>query len=406
MRTIKNFIHFLEAIFANLYFGFPGRKLRIVGVTGTDGKTTTVSLIYEILRRAGKKVAKITTVEAEIDGKRYDLKFHGTTPSAFVIQKFLSNAVRSGITDAVLEVSSHGLDQFRTWGIPFEVGVLTNITHEHLDYHKTYGSYLIAKLKLLLNAKTAVINKSDRSFSLLEKKLPNKQVFTYSTREQGADYTPTKFLFETSLFGEFNLENCLASIAAAKILGIGDKIIRSALKDFRAPDGREEIIYDKEFTVMIDFAHTPNAIEKLLSEISKIKKGRLIHVFSATGRRDPSKRPFMGEASARYAQIIILTAEDPRDEEVQKINEQIRKGISAKFVFRSEEEEISDESAHMLFEIPDREEAVRFAIQIARPGDFVVFTGKGHEREMYVKDGALPFNEKEIALDAIKAKTF
>ncbi|MDP3956423.1 MAG: Mur ligase family protein, partial [bacterium] len=201
MRTIKNATHFFEALLANIIYGFPGKKLRIIGVTGTDGKTTTVTLIYAILRGAGLKAAMITTVEAEISGLNYDVKFHGTTPSAFVIQKFLYDAVRGGATHAVLEVSSHGLDQFRVWGVPFEIGVLTNISHEHFDYHKTMTRYTEAKLKLFKQAKIAVLNLDDEVCAVFMEKLQGKTVKSYSLRNNAADYTPEKFPFKTKLFG-------------------------------------------------------------------------------------------------------------------------------------------------------------------------------------------------------------
>lgn len=402
IQKLKNIFHFGEAILANIMYGFPGRKLRVIGVTGTDGKTTTVSLIFEILKRAGRHVAMITTVEAVIEGQIYPISFHGTTPSALVIQKFLRQALKSGVTDIVLEVSSHGLDQFRVWGINFEVGVLTNITHEHLDYHRNYEQYVKTKLKLLKKAKTAVINSDDQSFESVRKALVNKKALIYSLTNESADYSLRSFPFETSLFGDFNKQNCLAAITAAKSLAMADDIIRLAIKDFKAPEGREEIVYNKEFTVMIDFAHTPNAIERLLSEVAKIKRGRIIHVFGAPGKRDPTKRPLMGEASSRYAQIIILTADDPRSEKVADINQAIRQGISPEFVLTEAVKELGRGDLTLLFNIPDREQAVRFAIQIAKPGDFVVITGKGHERELYVNNGSIPWNERKIVADAIK----
>lgn len=405
-QKLKNMYHFFEALLANIIYGFPAKKLCIIGVTGTDGKTTTVSLIYEILRLAQIRVAKVTTVEAEIHGAKYDLQFHGTTPSAFAVQRFLRESVRAKVTHVALEVSSHGLNQFRVWGIPFYVGVLTNITHEHLDYHGTYEMYTKAKMRLLIGAKVAVINMDDRSFAFFADRLRSKRVITYSLRETKANYTLEKFSFETKLFGEFNKQNCLAAIAVAKELGMNDEVICAALKDFRAPEGREEIVYEKEFTVMIDFAHTPNALGELLSEISKVKQGRIIHLFGAPGKRDPYKRPLMGEASSRYAQVIILTADDPRHEDVYKINQQIRRGISKEFVSVSPDLEKSGAGVGLLFEIPDREEAVRFAIAMANPGDFIVLTGKGHERELYLKDGPEPWDEREIVRDALSRKTF
>lgn len=392
IRKLKNLAHLLLAIIANIIYGFPGKKIRVVGVTGTDGKTTTTSLIYHILKSSGKKAVMVTTVGAYINDQMESTGFHVTTPSAFAIQKFLKKAVSSGHDYAVIETSSHGIDQNRVWGITYEVAAITNITHEHLDYHKNFEAYANTKLKLLASAKTAVINIDDETVFALKNKLHNK-VVTYSKIKPEADINPQKFQFKTNLFGSFNISNCLAAIGVSKELDIPDKQIIEAIGTFNAPSGRQEIVYDKEFKIMVDFAHTPNSIENLLKEAKALNPQRLIHLFGAPGRRDETKRPLMGKASAKYADIIIITADDPRDEEVEHITQQIKQGIGKKFV-----------SNENLFEIPDREKAIIYAVSILRPGDFLILTGKGHEPTMAMADKEMPWNEKEIVLKQLSYK--
>ncbi len=397
-QEFKNSYHLLQGVIANLYYGFPGKDMTIIGVTGTDGKTTTVSLIYHILESSGKKASLLSTLSAVINGKSYDTGFHVTTPSAWSVQKYLKKAKDAGSEYFVMEVTSHGLDQNRVWGIPFAIGVLTNITHEHLDYHKTYERYVLAKTKLLKNAHIAIINKDDETYKNLESIIQNskfkgKKLITYGLSDK-SDVSPKTFPFETKLFGEFNLYNCLAAIGTCMELGISEKEIRTAIITFTPPVGREEIVYDKDFKVMIDFAHTPNSIEKLLQSIKKEMKpkGRIIHVFGSAGRRDSSKRSLMGKASDKYADIIILTAEDPRDEKIEAIIKQINEGILAKHF---------DET---LFEIPDRQEAINKAVALVQKNDIVVITGKGHERSLNLGHGEVPWSDHEAVKKALELR--
>lgn len=388
IRKLKNLGHWGLSVLANFMYGFPGRKLTVIGVTGTDGKTTTSSLIYHILNQAGHKAAMITTVGAYIDGKTLSTGFHVTTPSAFATQKFLKAAVKSNHEFAVIETSSHGIDQNRIWGIPYKVGVITNITHEHLDYHKTFDAYSQTKFKFLKSAKIAVVNIDDEN---VRKQIGvlRKKVVTYS-RSAEADVSLQKFPHESSLFGSFNQSNALAAIAACKEVGISDDQIRAGLKSFKAPLGRQDLVWNKDYKVMVDFAHTPNSIENILKEAKATNPTRLVHLFGAPGRRDQAKRPMMGEASAKYADVIIIAPDDPRDERVEDINNSIRKGVGDKFTLNQN-----------LFEFSDRLKAIEFAIQQAKPGDFIVLTGKGHEPTLALAGQEFPWNERQIVLDTI-----
>lgn len=402
VRKLKNFAHLIEGLLANLWFGFPARKLRVIGVTGTDGKTTTASLLHHILTSAGEHAAMITTVGAAIGGKTYGIGFHVTTPSAFALQGYLRKVVRAGSRFLVLEVTSHGLDQNRSFGIPFEIAVLTNITHEHLDYHKTYERYAKAKARLLTRSKACVLNLDDaKSYAFLEPILKKKLVIRYSLNNEEAECTPRKFPFTTNLEGDFNQQNCLAAIAAARTLGLPDASIRKAVSAFNPPVGRQETVYDAAFKVIIDFAHTPNAFEAILPLLAKQTQGRLIHVFGAAGLRDASKRPAMGEASSRSADVIILTSEDPRTESVARINEQIQSGIHGFNEVSNPSPALIIHDKKILAEIDDRKQAISCAVRSALPGDIVVLTGKGHEQSINYGKGEVPWSEHEAVRDAL-----
>jgi len=467
-QKVKNIYHLLNAVLANLWFGFPSRRLTVIGVTGTDGKTTTISLIYHILHTAGYNASMISSVGAVIGGKEYDVGFHVTTPSPWQLQRFIKKAVSSSnnmfekfgnklhgvrhsgeekrrlqnlsacsmlqgdsgraflrhgsgslarmtmlkMSYLILETTSHALDQHRVWGIRFDIGVLTNVTHEHLDYHKTYENYVKTKEKLLEMSRVAVVNRDDKSYELVKSKVKSqkskvqgksKKFITYGIKEN-ADVNPQKFPFKTKLIGEFNMYNVLAGIAVCRQLGVDDLIIRKGILSFKPPIGREEIVYKKDFTVMVDFAHTPNAFEQILSSIKPSIKGRLIHVFGAAGQRDATKRPLMGKMSAKYSDVIVLTAEDPRSEPVGKIMSEISSGIQKSKVksqkYRAKVK--SKDDKNIVFKISDRREAINAAIKMARRGDFVLVTGKSHEKSMNYGEGEEPWDEFGVVKESVQ----
>ncbi len=392
-QKIKNVYHLVVAFFANLIYLFPGRKLTVIGVTGTDGKTTTVNLIYHILKSNGKKVSMLTSIGASVGKTEFETGFHVTTPNPFALQKFLRRAVQSKSEYFVLEVTSHALDQYRTWGVPFRIGALTNITSEHLDYHKTFDNYLHAKEKLLKMAKIAIVNRDDGSYTLLSEAKntkENKNWITYGFSES-ADVNLINFPFESRvMIGSFNKYNVLAAVTVCKSLGLNPAEIRNAMKTFKLPLGRVDFVYDKEFAVIIDFAHTPNAFDQLLGSLRVQTKGRIIHVFGSAGERDHSKRPFMGETSSKHADILILTAEDPRSEDVDKIIEEISSGIKKKDA--------------KVFKLMDRKDAINAAVEMAGKGDLVVITGKAHEKSMTYGNKDLPWDEYGVVEAAIRTR--
>jgi len=308
--------------------------------------------------------------------------------------------VQSGIKYVVMEVTSHGLDQFRFLGINYEIGVLTNVTHEHLDYHQTFAHYLQTKAKLFARARIAVLNRDDGSFSFLESLVSGKggRLLSYGISQE-ADFTPRNFPFETPLRGEYNRYNILAAIAAASALGLNKEVVGKAVASFRGIVGRmEEIVSGgraKSFRVMVDFAHTPNALEQVLKTLREdLKKDqRLIVVFGAAGLRDRGKRPMMGKIAGKLADLVVLTAEDPRTEKVVDICNQIAVGCRRVGV----EPTI----------ISNRQEAIEFAIKNAKKGDIVVICGKGHEKSMCFGKKEYPWSDQEAikkALQQLKPK--
>src|SRR3989338_2854197 len=287
-QKIKNIYHLFIAFLANLWFAFPSRNLIIIGVTGTDGKTTTASLIHHILKSSGLNSSMISSIGAFINAEKYSLPFHVTTPSPFELQSFIKKAAGTKTKNyLVLEVTSHSLDQFRVFGINFEIGVITNVTREHLDYHKTYENYIKAKTKLLEMSKIAVLNQDDGSYELIRKGLGKSKklkIITYGSKKS-SDINPIDFKYKSKLLGQFNKYNILAWIAVCVNLGIKKEKIIDAVGTFNSPLGRQDIVYPSagsgqgDFTVMIDFAHTPNSFLQILKVLRKKVKGRIIHVF-------------------------------------------------------------------------------------------------------------------------------
>jgi len=390
----KNLYHFFSASLANLFYRFPSQNLQVIGVTGTDGKTTTVHLIWRILSEAGFKVALISSVSARLGQKELETGFHVTTPDPWPLQKLIKRIADQGFTHLVLEATSHGLDQYRLLGIDFKVGVLTNITHEHLDYHRTFEKYLAAKAKLFRKVEVAVLNCEDASFSKIKPLVDRKaKILTYGLKK--GDLNLKNFSFKTSLPGEYNLQNCLAAAAAAKALGVDEEVIKKTVSSFKGLVGRmEEIDEGQDFKVIVDFAHTPNALENVLRLLKEKTVGKLIAVFGCAGLRDKEKRPLMGEVSCRLADISVLTAEDPRTEDLNGIIAQIAKGCQkAKGV-----------EGKTFFRVPDRGEAIQFAISKAKKGDTVVICGKGHERSMCFGKTEYPWSDQETARNALKKK--
>lgn len=401
IRQSKNLYHLLKAVVANAWYRFPSRKLMVIGVTGTDGKTTTSHLIYHILQTAGKKVSLISSVYAKIGGKEYDTGLHTTTPDAFQVQKLIADAVSHGDEYLVLEVTSHALDQNRVFGIHFTAGVLTNITREHLDYHKTYDQYLQAKAKLFLNAEKIIINADDNSFPVLSDYLNSfkKSFYTYGFSKKADFQKDIGKEIGTSL-PKFNSYNFLAAYSVVTLLNIPEKIIIGAIKTFKLPTGRLDTVYENSFKVIVDFAHTPNAIDAILQYVRKLygSTGRIIHIFGSAGLRDATKRPLMGEMSGKWADAVIITEEDYRTEDPEKIARQIAEGLE-KNDFTYTKDFAGEKKTYAV--IIDRKSAIEKAISIAQKGDVIILTGKGHEQSLCRGTIEYPWDDRKETLKTV-----
>ena len=398
-RRLMHAYHFLRALIAVTLNGYPARKLTVIGVTGTDGKTTTSHLIYSILQAARQPVSLISTTGAVIYGRENQpLGLHVTTPNPFELQKFIQKAVAAGTKYLVLESTSHGLAQYRVWGSNFQIGVVTNVTREHLDYHGSYEQYLLDKARLLKSVKISILNHDDSSCEKL-KSLAAGKILTYGLKP-GADITSDGFrltpagmritiprlgqIVRSQLVGDYNAQNILAATAVGLALGIAPDVIADGLERATPPPGRlQRIDAGQPFTVFVDFAHTPNSLENVLKLLRGMTKKRLITVFGCAGLRDPYKRFPMGASAGRYADITIITAEDPRAESLDEIMAEVARGVESEGGVRNQS----------YFLVGDRQEAIHFAIQQAQPGDIVVTCGKAHEQSMCFGAIEYPWDE-------------
>ncbi len=383
------------------FYGFPAHKMTVIGVTGTDGKTTTGNMIYQILLNAGIKAGMITTVSAVIGGQELDTGFHVTTPEAPDVQRYLAQMAEAGLTHVVLEVTSHGLAQGRVTACAFDVGVLTNITHEHLDYHGSFEAYREAKAGLFTglaetpekaggNPRLAVLNRDDDSYAYLAAMTTVRQVSVglHPEADLRAENVASTLLglrfdligpgyklpIETQLMGEYNAANCLAAIGAAvEGLGLAAEAAQAGIAALPGVPGRmEQIDMGQDFTAIVDFAHTPNALKNVLKAGRGLTGGRVIAVFGSAGLRDREKRRMMAKVSAELADLTILTAEDPRTESLEDILAEMAAGADSRGGVEGE----------TFWRIPDRGKALRFAVAQAQPGDLVLALGKGHEQSM------------------------
>ncbi|MFA5933056.1 MAG: UDP-N-acetylmuramoyl-L-alanyl-D-glutamate--2,6-diaminopimelate ligase [Microgenomates group bacterium] len=376
--------HLPKAVVASVRHGFPGKKLHVIGVTGTDGKTTTVNMIYQILKAAGKKVSMISTINAEIGGKSYDTGLHVTSPEASDIQKFMKKSLENGDEYMVLEVSSHALEQFRVWSINFEIGVITNITSDHLDYHGSLKNYIEAKSKLIKNVKWAILNKDDSYFEIL-KKMTSGKILTF----------PSNLGLNLKIIGDFNILNAEAAFLVGRTLDIDEKLIKNTLENFAGLVGRmEEIDNELGIKIFVDFATNQNALENALTALRKQTKGKLIALFGVPSERDSSKRPLMGEVSAKLADITVLTEDDPRFEDKNKIIEEIAEGYY----------KIKGKNDKNLYKEPNRQKAIQIAIDLAKRGDVVGLFGKGHEKSMSYQGLELPWSDSDAVKEVIWKK--
>ena len=393
-QPIKNTLeHYPVAVLSNILYGFPSRRIKIIGVTGTDGKTTTCNMIYQILRQAGKKVAVVSTINAIIEGKEYDTGFHVTSPNSLAVQKLIKEAKKQGVEYLVLEVTSHALDQHRFYGIKFDIGVITNITPEHLDYHKTFERYRTAKSKLISRSKFSILNYDDPNYNFLKKKTTGKIISFGKSRK--ADISLADLNFNLRVLGEFNRMNALAAMAVASCLGVDKKNVKEALHSFEGLKGRmEEVKNSKGVRIFIDFAHTPNGLENALKALRGLKseRSKIISIIGAEGYRDKGKRAKLGEIASRMSDKVIITAVDSRGL-LREINDQILEGVKR----------AKGSLGVNVFIEDDRQAAINMAVNtLSKKGDIVGIFGKGHETSMNL-DGKreVKWSDKEAVEKAL-----
>jgi UDP-N-acetylmuramoyl-L-alanyl-D-glutamate--2,6-diaminopimelate ligase len=392
--------HYILAFLGALFFGFPSRKLVIIGITGTSGKSTTTDLVCRILEEAGKKVASISTIRFKIAEKEWKNNLKMTMPGRFKIQKFLRQAVKEKCDYAVLEVSSEGIRQFRHKFINFKTAVFTNLSKEHIESHGSFENYRNEKIKFFKAVKdTHIINIDDANAKYFLK-TEAKKVLGFSLKkvenlkigESGSSFQLQDTKFQIQLPGEFNIYNALCAISAVLSENISLEICRKALEKAKGIPGRMEIIQESPFKIIIDYAHTPDQLENVYKVLAG--KNLVCVLGSCGGGRDKWKRPVLGEIAAKYCKEIIVTNEDPYDENPEQIIEQIISGVSS---FKLQ----------VTKKIINRREAIKTALSIAKENDAVIITGKGSETLMCLENGKkITWSDKDIVLEELQGLTF
>ncbi|MFZ5437458.1 MAG: Mur ligase family protein [Patescibacteria group bacterium] len=397
--NLKYWYHFfktglIKGALASIKYNFPARKLKIIAITGTDGKTTSTTMLYHVLKTANKRVALLSTVAAYIGDEKIDTGFHVTSPDADKLQKFLARMVKNKIEYLVLEFTSHGAYQNRLWGIKPAIVGITNVTHEHLDYHLNYDNYLEAKTKVIRKAPVVVLNEDDASFNKIKKYLSNKnQLVTYGVEQKLTK--KVREAIQNKFLASYNQLNAKLVAKIAEQLNLTAEEIAQGIKNFPGVEGRMQFIKSKKrsLTVVIDFAHTPNALENALVAIKKYMKkhkitGKLISVYGCAGLRDVKKRPAMGKIGLEHSDLAVFTAEDPRTEDVWSIIRQMKEQLTT--------------GHNRIISIADREKAIDFTINnLAKKGDVVALFGKGPEKSMCYGKVEYPWSEEATVEKAL-----
>ncbi len=389
---------------ASCFYQEPSRKLRVIGITGTNGKTTLTYLLESILQAAGRQVAVLGTINYRRSGKI--IPAPNTTPDAADLQRHFRDMVAEGVTDVVMEVSSHALDQGRVFGVHFDVAAFTNLTQDHLDYHPSLDHYFASKLRLFTHhlatsakpKRLAVVNGDDPRSAVIAKNYPGTTLTvgfggTCDLRPSSYELRPEGILaqvllggkvldLESPLIGTFNLENILLAVGIAHGLDISDEAILAGLKNLRGVPGRlERIDNQRGLQIFVDYAHTPDALTRVLQELRPLTKGRLLTVFGCGGDRDRSKRPLMGTAAARGSDQVIVTSDNPRTEDPNQVISEITQGMHGLGSFQV---------------VPDREQALSTALQLAQSGDTLLVAGKGHEDYQIMGTQKVHFSDQEM----------
>lgn len=421
--------HVLRADLAAHEYGFPGKRMRVIGVTGTNGKTSTCFLIWKMLNAAGHKTGLMTTVAWGVDKLEKQIE-HMTTVDAKTLNYRMKKIADAGAEFLVLEVTSHALAQHRTFGVPIEIAVMTNVTHEHLDYHKTFENYRDAKRRLFKMAKYGVVNEDDKSWSYFAKDV--KEYITYGINSgilrakdvrlgaQGVEYSvdnegsardkhiaDDKYVsgskyslrdilrIKTRIPGEFTVYNSLAAVAVGLKLGLSKEQISQGILALDSVEGRmNRVDLGQNFEVIVDYAHTPDAFLKVYESVVPGKKGRIISLFGGAGRRDESTRSERGEIAAKYSDIVIITEDDSRDENPAEIAEEFVRGAKQAGFLRGK---------NLLVEL-NREKAIQMAVDLAKKDDIVLILGKGHEKTILRATGAVPFEDLKVTEKALRKR--
>ena len=372
------------ALAAAAFFGRPTYELEIAAVTGTNGKTTTAFLLYSILETAGRRPGLLGTIESRVGGERRPAL--RTTPEAIDLQRTFREMLEAGDRSCALEATSHGSHYRRLAGTRFACLVFTNLTQDHLDLHGTMEEYFEAKRRLFVEGSRppAAVNLGDPWGRRLADELPDALTYGFAP---GADLTPEALAgIDLKLKGRFNVENALAAMAGARLLGITDEQIATGLARLDGVPGRFESVDEGQpFTVLVDYAHTPDSLENVLQSARGLTSERVLCVFGCGGDRDRGKRPLMGRIAAELADLAIVTSDNPRSEDPRAIIEEILAGAEAELEVE-----------------PDRREAIARAIEAAAPGDVVVIAGKGHEQGQQFRDRTVPFDDREVAREALR----
>lgn len=408
LKNVENIYRLQKARGAVALHAAPAKNLRVIGVTGTNGKTTTCTFLNEVLKAAGYKTAVFTTAFAEIAGNKEYNKYHVTVVHVWTLQKFFARAKKSKVDFVILEVTSHALDQYKVFGIPIELAVVTNLTQDHLDYHGTMENYASAKAKLITDykPKKVILNADDEWFEFFSEKAGGKPVSlgqgnaTYQLKELKLTPEGTTFSLispysalkiKTKLVGEFNAYNAAMAAVVGSELGLKREQIAKGIANVPLVPGRmEPVDAGQDFSVLVDYAVTPDALEKALSSLQKVTKGQVRVVFGATGDRDKLKRPLMGEIAVNNADKIYLTDDETYSEDGASIRKAVRQGIEAAG------------GASKFVEIADRRDAIKQAFKDALAGDAVLLAGIGHEDYRNMGGKKIPWDERLVAAQILK----
>lgn len=404
-RRIEPFGHLCEAILLNTLNGFPARKMKVIGITGTNGKTSTAFMVHKMLVESGKSAGLMTTVAYGVNHKIHPQVQHMTNVTVPQLMKRLRTMKKANVEWLVLEVTSQGLAQNRVWAVPFSVAVMTNLTHEHLDYHGTFARYRDAKRRLFQRTdknkkglRFGVINAEDKTAGLFTTDVKNHISYGINDGDLRAKHIKTtpagsryaavidgdEYWINCKIPGTFNVYNSLAAVAVGRIIGLSKEQIERGIEALEGVEGRMTRVDEgQDFDVIVDFAHTPDSFEKLFRDLKPVVKGKLIVLFGSAGRRDEAKRVIQGELAGKYADEVVLTEEDDRDIDGNEILDQIAKGAEKAGKIREKD----------LFLVLDRTEAIKFALGRARKGDTVILLGKGHEKTIERADGEHHWNE-------------